>query len=211
MTVVNQGVQINALELAPTGAGSKSRELIIQSDSILVTLYAGSVAGTLDVVVYAQDGRPGGNETELFRFPQLTAGTTELLLRRAAISTANVRIAATYSDACDFKVQARAINGGLESVKIVGSANLQTSQLTIGTTPAILIPSALEDRIGVVIKNWSTGTDVYIGESAAKAVPGTGYPLAGRDAVAIDVAAGSTIYASTATGTADVRIAETGG
>jgi hypothetical protein len=97
---------------------------------------------------------------------------------------------------------------GESSVRIVGATSFAVSQQTVPNTAVELIPASLEDRQGIIIKNWSTGTNMYIAESEAKATSAVGYPVAPRDNVALDISAGVSIWAIAETGTVDVRIGE---
>lgn len=205
MSLLNVGIQSRIIQEAPTGPGTTERSVSVQTDSVLVTLYANSVSDTLAVTVYAV--AEVGQETVLFSFPVLSSGTTDLLLKRAAVTTANLIVRATYTGACDYTVHARAINGGITNSKITGAENLTTSQITVGTDPTRIVVAALADRSGILIKNWSVGVDVYVGESDTRML----YPLSGRDALSIDLAAGQELWAQTLSGTADLRIAQVGG
>jgi hypothetical protein len=108
-------------------------------------------------------------------------------------------------------VKVRAVNSGTSDTKILGSDNMRVTQTTVGVTPIVLIASSLLDRTGLVIKNWSVTQTLYIGESAAKADAAIGYPLAPRDAIAMDVSAGSQVWAVSDAAGADARVIEAGG
>jgi hypothetical protein len=213
MHLLHPGVQFRVLNESPSTSGSKSASINIQSDAVLVTLFASSVVGTLDLRVWAhtQDNPPSGEEALLFEFPQLSAATTNLLLRRSSISTASIRIEAIYSDACAYSVHVRAVSSGSSDTRILGASELEVSQQTVNTGAILLIPSSLVDRSGLVIKNWSNTQTVYIGETLAKAAIGIGYPLGPKDALALDVNAGVEVYAIADAAGADLRIAQAGG
>ncbi len=207
--MIHAGTQERVVGESPLVAGTTVKEGSINSDSLLATLWVTSCSGTLDVTVYTLTDE--GKEVELFHFPQISSGTTNLLLKKSGVSLQRFRIQTTYSDACDYEIYIRAINGvGESSVRILGSPDWRASQVDIGTTPALLIAAALVDRQGVVVKNWSTTTNLYVGSSAGVSV-GTGFPLAPRDNIALDVASGAAVYAVAEAGTVDVRIAESGG
>lgn len=214
-TPLHPGVQARIFVQAPTTAGVQTAVVTTEADTILISLYAASVSGTLDVKVFNIVGpaQTGGQPRRAlaFAFPSLSATTTDLLLRRGAVTTEQVEIEVTYSAACSFEIWARAIYSGTTDTKILGASSLRVSQIDVTTTPVILIPASLNDRAGIVIKNWSTGADLYVGESAAKADPLVGYPLAARDGLAIDLAAGQVIWGVASTGTVDVRLGESGG
>jgi hypothetical protein len=84
------------------------------------------------------------------------------------------------------------------------------SSVTVGVITGILIPAALTDRTGIVIKNWSQTQTIYLGASPGEASIAAGYPLAPKDGLALDIAAGVTIYAVADIAGADIRIAESG-
>lgn len=213
VTLLHPGVQTRILNESPAVAGTTSRELNLQSDAVLVSVFASSVTGTLDVSVYAitGDDQTGGEQALLFSFPQLSAATANLLLRRSAITLSRVRIVVQYSGACSYSINVRAVGSGSSDTRILGAANLVTTKATVGTSASLLIPSALEDRAGLLIKNWSTTQTVYVAETLVKATLSDGYPLAPRDAVAMDISAGVEIYAISDAPAADVRIVESGG
>lgn len=193
-----------------TGAGSTDRQSSVQTDSLLASLWVNSVtSGTLSVSVYTLTDN--GKEVLLFSFPVLSAPTANLLLKKSGVSMSRFRVVATYTGICDYEVYVRAVTGaGESSTRLLGSSNWQVSQTTATTSPAVLIASSLTDRNGVLIKNWNTTGVLYIGESLAKADPAIGYPLGAKDALAMDIAAGTEVYAVADTGTIDVRIAESG-
>jgi hypothetical protein len=206
--LINTGTQERFLAGTPSSSGTISKEGSVKSDSLVATLWVSSTSGTLSVDVFTLTDT--GREVLLFSFPDVSSGTTNLLLKKSGVSLQRFRIQATYSGACDYEVYVRAVEGlGESSTKILGSENWRVSQTTVTSSPAVLIPASLSDRSGVLIKNWSTNQDVFIGESLAKADPLVGYPLAPRDAVAMDIAAGAAVYA-VGTGSADIRIVESG-
>jgi hypothetical protein len=183
----------------------------IQSDAILVTLYATSVSGTLDVDVYATTDDTG-EEALLFSFPQLTAATTNLLLRRSSVIPARFRIVATYSAACTYEVHVRAVNAGTSDVRIIGASNATAYSVTIGPAVSVLIPAPVLDRRGLVLKNYSLTNTMFIGFTAAEAtLAGGGWPMAPQEQLGVDVEAGVAIYASATGADTDVRIIEAGG
>lgn len=214
-TPLQPGAQSRIFVQSPSAAGVQTATVTTEADTILISLYAASVTGTLDVKVYNIVGpaQTGGQPRRslAFAFPTLSATTTDLLLRRAAVTTEQVEIEVTYDSACSFELWARAVYGGTTDARILGAASLRVSQVTVGTTPVILIPASLTDRSGIVIKNWSTSADLYVGESAAKADISVGYPLAARDGLAVDLAAGQAVWGVASTGTVDVRLGESGG
>lgn len=208
--LLSVGTQDRILAEATTGAGVSSREGSTLSDSLLVSLWATSVtSGTLSVTVYTLTDT--GREEAVITFPAVSTGTTSLLLRKAAVTLQRFRVTATYTGVCTYEVYVRAISGGESSARILGAATWQVTQADVTTTPALLIPASLDDRAGLLIKNWSDSRNVFVAESLAKIASGDSYPLAPRDGLSMDLAAGAQVYAVAEGGTADVRIVESGG
>jgi len=228
--IINLGTQERLISESVGAAGTTIREGSILSDSLLATLWVNSItSGSLTVSIYTLTDT--GKEALLFSFPALVAPSTTLVLQKSGISLQRFRVQATYTGACDYEVYIRAVSGAgsaSQDVNIINQpisvtvdsgdidvhlqppSTWQTSQVTVTTSAAILIPAVLFDRKGLLVKNWSTGTDVYLGENLAAANTASGYPLSARDGIAIDLASGSAIYAVTSTGSADVRIVQAG-
>ena len=208
--MIHPGTQERILFETTTVAGSTSRESSIQSDSLLATLWVDSVtSGTLSVSVYTLTDT--GKELLLFSFPVVSAPTVNLLLKKSGIAMSRFRVVATYTGICQYEVYIRAIEGaGESSVRILGSNGFQVTQLTVPAVATELLPASLTDRTGVIIKNWSTTTNMYVAESSVKATVAGGYPVAPRDNVTLDVAAGVSIWAISESGTVDVRLGESG-
>lgn len=208
--ILNPGTQERYIIETTVGSGVTVREGSTLTDAILVGLWVDSVSsGDLNVVLttLTQDGE----EDAVITFPAVSAGTTNLLLRKSATILQRFKIIATYTGICQYKVYVRAISGsGESSTRIIGSASLTTDQVSINTTPSVLIASSLEDRTGLVIKNWSVGGNLFVSEDISK-LPARGYPLAPKDALALDIAAGVTIYAVSDSGTLDIRFGQAGG
>lgn len=89
------------------------------------------------------------------------------------------------------------------------STVLKSTQVTVTTAAALIVTPALTPRTSIVIHPIGAKT-IYISETALKATPALGYAVKQNDALTLDVAAGVSIFASTATSTCDVRILETG-
>lgn len=205
---MNLGVQLDILTETTLGPGVSYRDFIVQSDAVLATLSVDAVVGTLDVSVY---GFVADEEVLVFSFPTISA-PVDLILKRSGPTVSNLRVRTTYTDpGTTYKVQCRAINSGSSDVKILGASGFSVSQQTVGTVPFLLIPSALVDRSGLVLKNWSGTQTVYIAESMAKATSAVGYPLAPKDALAVDITAGAEVWAVSDAAGADIRIGEAGG
>lgn len=208
--LIHNGTQERLISESTGGAGSTSREGSIQTDSLVATLWVDAVtSGQLSVTVYTLTAT--GKEVELFSFPDITAPSSFLLLKKSGISMQRFRVVATYTGQCQYEVYIRAVEGaGESSSRILGSNDWRVSQTTIGTTASILIPAALTDRQGVVLKNWSSVANVFVAHSSAAATTSVGYPLAPRDGLALDIAAGAEVWGISDTVGADMRIAEAG-
>lgn len=226
--LIHTGVQDRVIQEVTTGAGTTSREGSVQSPALLASLWINSISsGTLTVNVYTLTD--SGKEDLLFSFPVLAAPSIALRLQKSSETMQRFRVEAVYTGICDYEVYIRATeSGGTQDVNILGQpidvnvvggdinvtivppSEWSTSQVTVTSTPALLIAAAISDRKGILIKNWSTDTDVFIGESLAAATSLLCYPLSARDAVALDLTAGSSVYAATASGTADIRIVQAG-
>lgn len=208
--LINVGTQERMLSESPSAAGSLSKHGSIRSDSLVATLWVNSSAGTLTITVFTLTDE--GKEVELFHFPDIVAGTTNLLLKKSGVSLQRFRIQSNYSGACDYEVYIRAVQGlGESSTRILGASDWRVTQQDVGTVAVVLIAASLEDRNGVLVKNWDDTGTLYIAETLLKATAGDGYPLAPKDALAMDIAAGATVYAIGDEPVVDVRIAESGG
>lgn len=208
--MIHSGTQELMIRETSVQAGSKSKEGVIQSDSLLCTLWVDQItSGQLDVSVYTMTDN--GKEVLLFSFPTLTAPTTNILLKKAGVSMQRFRIQATYTGQVQYEVYVRAVEGaGESSVRILGSNNLQTSAATVTTTPAILIPANLTDRAGITIRNYSGSGTLFISEDQTK-LTSQAWPVPPGEGWSLDIAAGVTIYAVSSSGSLDVRIAQAGG
>ena len=212
--LISSGTQARILQESPTQAGSTVREGSVNSDSLLATLWVRSVSpgATLSVRLVTlteggEDSTPS-QEYQILQFPDLTAPTTQLLVSKAAVTMQRFRVYAAYTGAVSYEIYVRALaSAAAADVSIQGSKSLVTSQITVGTTPVVLIPSALTDRTGLVVKQWQGSGNLYMSEDSGK-LPGSAWPLAPKDALALDVAAGVTIYALSDSGDIDVRLAE---
>lgn len=203
------GKTIKAIEEAPTAAGTTTFSHAIDSDSVLVSLFASSVSGTLDVKVVTET--TDGKELDIITFPQLSAATSNLVLRKAASTMSKIKIVVTYSDACDYQVYIRAIAAGEASIRILGANQAKASQTTVTTAGGVvaLIPSSLTDRAGVIVLNNNISSGVlYIGFTIGETTTAVGYPIYAGQPLGIDVAAGVTVYALADGADVDVRLLE---
>lgn len=208
--LIRTGTQERLITETTVGAGVTTQQGSITSDSLLATLWVNSItSGTLDISIYTLTDN--GKQVLLFSFPTITSGSTDLLLKKSGISLQRFSVVVTYTGICSYEMYVRAIEGaGESSTQIVGAANLVVSQTVVGTSATILIPSSLTDRAGLVVRNWSGTGTLYVGESLVKADPSIGYPIAPKEQLGLDVAAGAVIYAISDSGNLDIRIAEAG-
>lgn len=208
--MIHPGSQELMIRQTTTGAGTTSKEGVIQSDSLLCTLWVDSIAsGQLDVSVYTMTDN--GKEILLFSFPTLAAPTVNLLLKKSGVSMQRFRIVATYTGEVQYEVYVRAIEGaGESSVKVLGANELVTSATTVTTTPGVLIGATLTDRSGITILNYSGSGTLFVSEDQSK-LPAQAWPVPPGAGWSLDIAAGVTIYAVSSSGSLDIRIAQAGG
>lgn len=209
------GKETRVFALSPLAAGTNSKTLSMDAESVLISLYVESLAGTLDVQVLTYGGEVNsGDEIPVITFPTITSPTTGLLLRKAASILQKIIVRVTYSDACTFEIRARGVSAGTASVSIQGANTFKTTQVNVTTSAVSLLPISLTDREGILIinNNAGSGPTLYIAETLLKATSGLGIPIsAGGGTISIDLAGGSEVFAVASSGTVDVRIAEAGG
>ena len=208
---LTQGKEVQVLKATETGAGTKSVIFSVDAETILVSLAVVSTSGDVNVNVYTQGG-DDGQELQIISFPTVSAPTTSLVMKKAAQTLQRVRVEVIYTGACQFNVRARGISGGAADVRILGASTASASQTTVGTSATTIVPAALTDRKGVVVKNNNTGTGtIYLGFTAGEASLTSGYPIGPQEALALDVDSGVAVYGIADTGTIDVRLLEAGG
>jgi hypothetical protein len=172
-------------------------------------VFVRALSGTIKIDVYtvSQDGA-----LKIIDFPLLSITSTELLLKQASATLSNLRVVIQYTGDCDFDFVIKGTSGGTTSNTVVlGAANATSYKVTATTAAAALIPTALSDRRGLIIKNWTVGSTLYVGYSIAEANSATGWPMTYSETLSIDLEAGQTIYGVAASGTIDVRVQEAGG
>lgn len=208
--LLNVGIQDRFISETTIGAGTTIREGSVRTDSILVSLFVGSLSsGSLLVEITTLTDE--GKEVNVISFPVVSGPTVNLLLRKSATILQRFKITATYTGICTYEVYVRSISsGGEASTKLLGSGNWRVSQKNVGPVSGLLIPAALVDRNGLLVKNWSQTVTIFIAESLGSDTVLVGYPLAPKDALALDIAAGSEVWAISDGGTADIRIVESG-
>jgi hypothetical protein len=208
--LINRGTQERLLRETTLGAGSTIKEGSVNTDSILVTVFVESVtSGTL--VVTVDTLTDNGKQLQIIGFPTVSSPSTELLLKKSAVSMQRFEVTATYTGICQYEVYVRAIEGaGESSVRILGPANLSTSSATVTTSAAALIPAALTDRSAVSIRNYSGAGTIFVSESLAK-LSSDAWPIGPGETWSLDIASGVTLYAVSSSGSNGIRIAEAGG
>jgi hypothetical protein len=180
-----------------------------EADAVLLSLWVESLAADLTVNISTFTDTEGARELLLTTF-SVSAPTSQLIIRKVVTVMSKIKITVTTTGAANFEIYARGVSGSETSVKILGAISATATATSSTTTAAILIPSALTDRTGLIVKNNGIGPILYLGFSAAEAVPTTGYPLASGESLGMDIAAGVDIWAQAASGTVDVRILQAG-
>lgn len=205
------GKEIQVMDITATEAGTQTAKFAIDAESVLFSLYVGTVSGDVNVTVYTYG--LDGHEVPIIEFPTVSAPTTELLLRKAASALQLIKVVVTYTDACTFNLRARGASAEAASFQILSANTFRASQKDVTTTAGTLIAAALSDRNGVLITNNNVGGNeiLYLGGSLLEATTGVGTPIRPGGNITLDIAAGAEIYAVADNGTIDVRISETGG
>lgn len=209
MANLEPGTQIQLIKETTVAAGTTSKITSMMTDTVLATLWCSAITGTLTVNIYNMTDT--GKEVLALSFPIVASPSTVLLLKRAPVTTSNIRVECIYTGVVTYEVYIRAINAGLVETRIVGAGNAEASQIDVTNVVTLIIPPSTSDRSGLVLKNWDTTATIYIGMTALQATPATGYPLAPKDALAVDLSAGQGIYAVADEPIADLRVLSAGG
>lgn len=208
--LLGEGKEFQVMDITAAGAGTSTQAFNIDAESVLFSLYVGSVTGDLTVTAYTTG--LDEQETEIVVFPTISAPTSELLLKKAAATLQKIRVVATYTGACSFNLRARGVSAGASSVKIEGATGFRVSKKSVTTTASALLPASLADRTAIHIINIDPIATLWVAETSGKASATDGAPIyANGGNLTIDLAAGSTIYGAVTAGTLDVRIIETSG
>lgn len=209
---INPGRAEQVVRETTTGPGTTVRDGSLLADSLMISVWVPSItSGDLTITVY--NLTDFGDEVELMVFPTVSGPTTDIYLKKLKLSSPNYRVKAVYTGTCTYEIQAKAVTGsGETTVTMTGNSSWTVGQATIDNTVQLLIPAALNDRRGIIIKNYSTGGQVvFVGESMTSATPTTGWPIPPNESFAVDLASGAEVYiVSTAAG-ADIRYAQAGG
>jgi hypothetical protein len=198
---------------SPTTGNTVYYDLVLENVSVLVSFFVRSVAGTIDVTVESYNDDKD-EFTEVIVFPQVSAPTTNLLLRKAAVAMDNCRVKVVYSGACDYTIHAKGLTIGSTDAKLLGAESGDTAQTDIASGAAqVLIAAALTARAGMMIRNFNSasGDILYWAFESAKATTALGFPLDPGGVATLDIDAGVTVYATSGGNTVDVRVVEVGG
>lgn len=197
----------------PSAAATKYYDITLENASVLISFFVRSVSGTIDVTVESYNDS-AAEFVEIIAFPQISAPTTNLLLKKASVAMDNCRVKVVYTAACDFTIHGKGLTIGSTDAKLLGAeaGDTTTANITSGTAQ-VLIPSALTSRAGVMFHNFNTASAdiLYWSYSQAKATTALGFPLYPGGVVTMDIDSGVTIYATSGGSTVDVRVVEVGG
>jgi hypothetical protein len=209
---LNKGDVCIVLNECPTGASTKDHTFTVQSDGVLLTLFVESISGLVDVNVYTLTKT--GHEKLIDTFPQISAPTTEVLIRKEVQVHDQLRVEVITTDAAKYDIRAKGIDAGVSSVKITGSENWEVDKVTVGTGNTLIIAADLDDRSGMAIRNGDFDkplNTLYVAESEAKLDAGKGYPILPGEALQIDIKAGNEVWGFFDNTSGPVHNIQTGG
>jgi len=183
---------------------TKTKTFKVQASGVLLSLYVQSLTGTLDVNVYTVT--KSGEEKLIDTFPQISAPTTELILRKQVEVHDHLRVEVITSGAAKYDIRAKGVEASLASVEVRGADTWSVDNTTVTSTPAVLISSDLEDRNGLMIRNANfTGVEILrVAESEAKLLAGTYASILPGEALQPDIRAGNEVWAESSG--ADIRV-----
>lgn len=202
------GKEIQVMDQNVIGSGTVTEIFSIDAESVLLSLYVGTVTADLTVKAYTEG--KDGQLVEVIAFPVITAPTTGLLLKKAASVLQRIKVVATYTGDCEFNIRARGVGAEASSVKILGQNSGKNYFTTITTTPSLLIPTAIVDRVGVAIHNTHPTKLIYMGFTAASCTVADGWEIAPGEKLGLDIASGVDVYAMVTSGTVIAKILEAG-
>jgi len=206
LATVNAGKTVVLFDGTLAGSGVESVDFVLHADTLLLSVFVRSVSG--NVTVSCSTFTLPGEATTVIDFPTVSAPTTELLLKKAAVALANCQLSINHTAACELQVVAKGLTAGELNARILAANTATAYSVSVTNTAAVLIPAVLTDRSGLVIKNTSTA-NVYIGFTLAEASPTSGWLLTQGESLSIDLAAGQAVFAVRGTpGTSDIRIIE---
>jgi len=184
------------LSESTTGASQESKSISVRSEAVLLSLYVEEVTGTLDVNVYTWTKENPYEEKLIDSFPQITAPTGELVIRKQIEVMDHIRVEVITSDAAKYNVKAKGVRAGISSVSIQGAGSWQVTNDTVTSTPTLIISGGLAGRTGLLVKNanYNTGDILQVAESEAKLLAGIYYSVAPGAEVQPDVDAGNEVW-----------------
>lgn len=212
--------QCVVLTECPTSASTIDKSLAVESSGVLLSLFVQELTGTLDVNVYTFTR--AGEEKLIDTFPQITAPTTELLLRKQVEVHDHIRVEVITTGPAKYDIRAKGVEASLASVSIVGADAADNYGILMDTTPRLLIPVSLDGQsnISVVNANAAGGATLYVGfKSSITATnaatigvsdPNAATPVPPGGSIGLSVTAGLSVYGVASSGTVDVRIIQLG-
>lgn len=193
---------------APSAAGVHQKTVTISTEGCLFGLYVTSCTGSVQATVSTLTTK--GKAVPLFSFPVLTAGTSQILLKKATDVLSRILVTVTIVGTAQYELVLKGTKIGQVEVREVASSNARAVKFTAISTPSLLVSTSPLERCGLVLKNTGPATLVYIGFTLSEASVGNGWPLAIGESIAMSLSEGQSIYAVTNGGTADVRCMESG-
>lgn len=206
---LHSGVNRQIISLNGMGPGTYTGYFGHSSDTVLLSLWVEDVTGgsvTVKAYTYQDDA---ARRLEIISFPEVTSGTSELLIRKAAVTLQQVAVEVEVTGTTSLSLWARPLTAGESSVRILGATSWRVDVATTGPTPSELLPISLTDRQGVLLKNITPSVTVWIAESSAKANETSGYPIIPGEVLSMDIGAGQQLFASSAS-SANLRILQGG-
>jgi hypothetical protein len=219
--MLNKGDVCAVLIECPTAASTIDKTFTVQADGVLLSLFVESTVGTVDVNVYTLTKT--GHEKLVDSFPQISAPTVDIVIRKQVEVHDQMRVEVITSDAAKYDIRAKGVDAGVSSVKIEGAGQADNYGIVADTTARLLIPVALVDQndISIINNNPAGGQILWIGfkasiTSGSVATPGVkdpdaATPIPPGSSLGLNVTAGLTVYGLTSAGTCDIRVIQLGG
>lgn len=142
--IIHPGTSARLVNTSASAAGVTTKDFVVQSDSVLVSVWVSSITGSLTVELL--DVLDEDKESVALSLPPFVAPSTAVFSQQSGTVTSNVRIKATYTGACDFQVYVRAV-GPVSSGSISGSVSITGGTIDTITNPVTVIPDSIVDRI----------------------------------------------------------------
>ncbi len=149
--IIHPGTSARLVNTSASAAGVTTKDFVVQSDSVLVSVWVSSITGSLTVELL--DVLDETQESVALSLPPFVAPSTAVFSQQSGTVTSNVRIRATYTGACDFQVHVRAV-GPVSSGSISGSVSI-----TGGTIDTITNPVTVTGTVSI---DSSTPVDVNL-------------------------------------------------